>query len=130
MEGEVISRRIKPTENTTLAKLSFLDQFKLLISKFNNNDAAELDAAEKLSRTTLRMEASLQNLFTNATEGFDEGEHTSVTLQVSSKYLPYLDDVINERNGMGRFYDFEVTTRDLPLTVEYFFIVRISRRVT
>lgn len=130
MEGEVVSTRIKATENTTLAKLSFFDQFKLLLHRFNNDDAVALDTAEKLSRTTLKMRASLQNLFTTAIRGLDEGEHNSVTLQVSSKFLPYLDDVIDENHGMGRYYDFEVIKRELPITVEYMFIVKISRRVT
>lgn len=130
MKGEVVSTHIKATETTTLAKMSFFDQFKLLISKFNNSDAAELDAAEKLSQVTLKMRASLQNLFTKAAEGLDEGAHQSVTLEVSSKFLPYLDDVISETRGMGRYYKFDVVNRDLPVTVEYKFIVRISRKVT
>lgn len=126
----MISKRIKATESTTLAKLSFMDQFKLLIHKFNNDDAAELDAAEKLSRNTLRMRASLQNLFTKAAKGLDEGEHNSVTLEVSSKFIPYLDEVIDKKHGMGRFYNFEIRKRDLPITVEYMFVVKISRKVT
>ena len=130
MEGEVISTRIKATESTTLAKLSFLDQFKLLLHKLSNDDAAELDAAEKLSRVTLKMRASLQNLFTKATEGLDEGAHESVTLKVSSKYLPYLDDVIDEKRGMGRFYNFEIIKRDIPANIDYMFVVVISRKVT
>lgn len=130
MEGEVVSTHIKATESTTLAKLSFFDQFKLLLHRFNNNDVAELDAAEKLSRVTLKMRASLHNLFTKAVEGLDEGVHQSVTLEVSSKFLPYLNDVIDKDRGMGRYYNFDVISRDLPMSVEYKFIVRISRKVT
>lgn len=129
MEGEVVSTHIKATENTTLAKLSFLDQFKLLLRRFSNDDAAELDAAEKLSKVTLKMRSSLQNLFMTAVKSLGEGEHESVTLQVSSKFLPYLDSVIDEKRGMGLYYDFQVMKRDLPVTVEYMFVVRISRKV-
>ena len=46
MEGEVISTHIKVTENTTVAKMSVIDQIKLLLRKFGNDDAAELNAAE------------------------------------------------------------------------------------
>lgn len=129
MNGEVVNTHIKATESTTLAKLSLLDQFKLLIHKFSNDDAAELNAAEKLSRTTLKMRAALQNLFTHAVEGFDEGIHTSVTLRVSSKFLPYYDDVVDKERGMGRFYNFEKLDRGLPASVEYMFIVIITRKV-
>lgn len=129
MNGEVVNTHVKATENTTLAKLSLLDQIKLLVSKFSNDDVAELDAAEKLSTVSLKMRASLERLFLTACEGFKTGEHTSVTLQVSSKYIPYLDDVINENTGLGRYYDFEVIKRDLPINVDYMFIVKIRKRV-
>ena len=130
MEGEIINVRIKPTENTTLAKLSVIDQLKLLFSKLSNDAAAELNANEKLSRETLKMTASLERLFSTAIENMKKGKHRSVTLQVSSKYLPYLDTVIDETRGMGRFYKFEVYKKDLPLNVDYMFIVKISIKVT
>lgn len=130
MEGEVVNIAIKATENTTLAKLSMWDQFKLLLRKFSNDDVAELDAAEKLSGVQLRMQASLQRLFTTAAEGLKEGKHKSVTLQVSSKYKPYLDDVIDKKRGMGRYYDFEIKDKDLPINVDYMFIVKIKKKVT
>lgn len=130
MEGEIISTHIKATENTTLAKLSFFDQFKLLINKFNNDDVAELDAAEKLSGLQLRMQASLMKLLKTAAQGLESGEHQSVTLSVSSKYIPYIDEVIHKTRGLGRYYDFEVIKQDLPINVDYMFIIKIKRRVT
>lgn len=130
MEGEIISTHIKATENTTLAKLSVFDQIKLLITKFSNDDVAELDAAEKLSAVQLRMQASLMKLFKKAAEGLESGEHTEVTLSVSSKYIPYMDEVINPIHGLGRYYDFEVFKQDLPLNVDYMIIVKIKRKVT
>ena len=80
--SEIVNTHIKATESTTIAKLSVLDQIKLLISKFNNNDVAELDAAEKLSSISLRMKASLQKLLKEAASVIDSGQHESVTLQV------------------------------------------------
>ena len=130
MEGEVVSTHIKATENTTLAKLGFIDQFKLLIHKFSNDDVAELDAAEKLSSVALRMRASLQKLFIEAAKGLESGEHQSVTLQGSSKYLPYMDDVIHPTKGLGRYYDFEVFKKDLPPNVDYMFVIKIKRKVS
>lgn len=130
MDGEVVSSRIKATENTTVAKLGFIDQIKLLLHKFGNEDVAELDAAEKLSSVALKMRASLQRLFTEATKGLESGERQSVTLQVSSKYLPYIDNVIHETKGLGRYYIFEIYKKDLPLNVDYMFVVKIKRKVT
>lgn len=128
--SEIVSRRIKVTEDTTLAKLGVFDQIKLLISKFNNNDVAELDATEKLSGAAARMKASLIKLINTATEDLHDGTRQSVTMQVSSKYLPYLDDVIDPVRGEGRYYAFEVHKKDLPATVEYKFILVIKRKVS
>lgn len=129
MEGEVVGRRIKPTESTTVAKLSVGDQLRLLISKLNNDDVAELEASEKVSAIELSMKSSLQKLFSTAAKCIDSGENESVTLKVSSKYIPYLDDVIDKRRGMGRFYNFEVTKKDLPVNIDFTFIVKIERKV-
>lgn len=128
--SEIVSRRIKVTEDTTLAKLGVFDQIKLLISKFNNNDVAELDAAEKLSGAAARMKASLIKLINTATEDLHDGIRQSVTMQVSSKYLPYLDDVIDPVRGEGRYYSFEVHKKDLPVTVEYKFLLVVKRKVS
>lgn len=128
--SEIVSRRIKVTEDTTLAKLGVFDQIKLLISKFNNNDVAELDAAEKLSGAAARMKASLIKLINTATEDLHDGTRQSVTMQVSSKYLPYLDDVIDPVRGEGRYYSFEVHKKDLPVTVEYKFLLIVKRKVS
>lgn len=130
MNGEIVGSHIKATESTTLAKLSFIDQLKLLIHRFNNDDVAELDAAEKLSSVALRMQASLIRLFKTAAEPIESGERQSVTLSVSSKYIPYLDLVIDKDKGLGRYYDFEVKKHDLPANIDYQFIVIIKRKVT
>ena len=130
MEGEIVSTHIKVTENTTVAKMGVLDQIKLLLRKLSNDDAAELNAVQKLSASELKIKASLMRLFETAVEGFDSGEHTSVTLSVASRYIPYLDEVIDPTYGMGRFYDFTVHKKDLPATVDYKFIVEIRKKVS
>ncbi len=126
--GEVVSTHIKPTENTTLVKLSIPDQLKLLIRKFTNSDVAELEANEKLSRNELKMKASLTKLFTAAKDQMKERGKDSVTLSVSSDYLPYIDEIVDETYGMGRYYTFHVYKKDLPLTVKYKFVVIMERK--
>jgi hypothetical protein len=76
------------------------------------------------------MQASLQKLFTEAAKGLESGEHQKVTLSVSSKYIPYLVNVISPTRGLGRYYDFEIFKQDLPINVDYMFTVVIRRKVT
>ena len=128
--SEIVSKHIKVTESTTLAKLSVMDQFKLLLRKFSNDDVAELDAAEKLSGASARMRASLIRLIDTATKDIKEGKRQSVTLALSSKYIPYLDEIIDPVRGEGRYFDFVPHTKDLPINVEYKFLLDIRRKVT
>jgi hypothetical protein len=76
------------------------------------------------------MEASLTKLLRTAAQQLESGEHDSVTLSVSSKYIPYLDEVIHPVRGLGRYYTFEIFKQDLPINVDYMFIVKIRRKVT
>ena len=130
MAAELVNTHIKPTESTTIAKLSMLDQIKLVLSRFSNNEGDEIRAIEKASSTSLKMKASLTKLITTATDSISDGTHSSSTLQLSSKYLPYLDEVIDEKYGLGRYYTFKVFKKDLPPSVEYKFTMKIERKVT
>lgn len=130
LNGEVVNSHIKVTEDTTVAKLSVFDQLKLLINKFNNDDVAELKAQEALSSIALTHKASLQRLFLGATKDFENGKHNSVTVSVSSEYIPYLDEVIDPKYGLGRYFDFVVHKHELPPSIKYKFLVEIRRKVT
>ena len=88
---EEINRRIKPNDSTALVKLTVGDQIKLLFNQFANTDVAELNANEKMSEAELKMQASLNRLFKEATTRMIAQDKKSVTLSVSSVYLPYLD---------------------------------------
>lgn len=128
VEKEFITKAIKPDENTTLAKLSLTDMIRLLFSKISNNDVAELDANEKLSASYLKNVASLSKFIDRATERIINGTEKSVTVQLSSEYLPFIDEVIDPINGKGRYFNFEVYKKDLPQSVKHKFIVKISKK--
>lgn len=130
MEGEIVGTHIKATENTTLVKLTVIDQIKMLVNHFTNNDAAELDAREKVSASELKMKASLNLLLNNAGKEMKERGSKSVTIAVSSAYLPYLDEAIDKNTGLGRYYNFKVYKKELPFNVNYNVIVRMSSKVS
>lgn len=129
VEKEFITKAIKPDENTTLAKLSLTDMIRLLLfSKISNNDVAELDANEKLSASYLKNVASLSKFIDKATERIVNGTEKSVTVQLSSEYLPFIDEVTDPINGKGRYFNFEIYKKDLPQSVKHKFIVKISKK--
>ncbi len=74
------------------------------------------------------MKASLIQLIDRATLPLTKGDKSSVTLLVSSRYLPYIDEIIDPKYGKGQFFNFYVQKKDLPSGVEYKFLLKISKK--
>ena len=127
-EKQEVYRSIKLDDNTNRAALGLVDQIKLILSSISHNDDSELDVAEKLSVNKLKQVASLNSLLNKAIERMKELGKTSVTLNVSSKYLPYIDDAVSVEKGLGRYYDIQVFKRNLSMSVQHYFVVRITMK--
>lgn len=123
-----ICRSVKLTDNVNAAELGFIDQLRLLVAKVANKDEAELDAKLKLSMAELSKKAALEKLFDTALERMHELGEKRVTIGVSSEFLPYIDEVIDPVSGRGRFYDFEVYRKNLPITVRHKLTVVINTK--
>lgn len=120
---------IKVTERTQTQKLPVIDQLKLLLGKVSMDDTNRLEASEKVSRANLEMESALSNLITNVTARMREIGAKSVTVAISSRFLPYFDSVMSPEYGKGRFYNFEIEEKEMPVIgADYFINVRISEK--
>lgn len=128
-EKKEVCRSIKLTENINTAALSITDQLRLLFSRATNNDEAELDARTKYNVENARRMSALNNLLTKAVDRMQELGESKVTIGVSSEFLPYIDDVVDAKRGLGRYYDIEVRKKDLPHTIRHKFTVVISKRI-
>lgn len=62
-DKDIIARHVKFTETTSMVRLSILDQLKLIISKFTNNEAKELDAMKKITSIDYQNIAELTSFF-------------------------------------------------------------------
>ena len=62
-DKDIIARHVKFTETTSMVRLSILDQLKLIISKFTNNEAKELDAMKKITSIHYQNIAELTSFF-------------------------------------------------------------------
>lgn len=130
LNGELVETHIKPTENTTLAKLTVFDQIKMLIAHFAKNDAGELDAREKVSAAELTKKAALSKFIETAGQEMQRNGNKSATLSINSEFLPYLDDVIDPIKGYGRYYVFKVYKQQLPYNLSYGLIVQMYKKVS
>ncbi len=130
MEKTEVCRNVKLTDSINVTELGFFDHLRLLLSRVSNSDEAELDARQQVTAEHMRRKAALENLFSNALKRMNEVGKSSVTLGVSSEFLPCLDEVIDKEYGMGRFYTFEVYKKNLPSTVKHKFTVVIRTKVS
>lgn len=128
LNGKEVYRSLEVTEDIQTAKLGILDQIRLITANLSNNDIAELDAMEKLSVDRLRKISSLSIFIEKTTDKMKKLGEKSATVKLSSEYLPYLDEVIDKKSGFGRYYEFNVMKKDIPLSVKHTFIMKISKK--
>lgn len=128
LNGKEVYRSLEVTEDIQTAKLGILDQIRLITANLSNNDIAELDAMEKLSVDRLRKISSLSIFIEKTTDKMKKLGEKSATVKLSSEYLPYLDEVIDKKSGFGRYYEFNVMKKDIPLSVRHTFIMKISKK--
>jgi len=120
---------IEVTEKTQTQKLPIIDQLRLLLGKISNDETIKLEASEKLSRANLEMQSALSNLINSVTARMKELGKKSVTISLSSRFKPYIKDVCSPINGKGRFYDFEIKDKDVPVIgADYFIIMTIREK--
>lgn len=128
MAKKEVYRSVKLTDNINATQLTVTDQVRLLLAKVSNNDEAELDARTKLNAEHMKKIAALNRLFDTAIEKMQNCGKSQVTLDVSSEFLPYIDEVVDEKHGKGRYYDITVYKKDLPSTIKHLFLVVIRKR--
>lgn len=122
MKGKKLFSFIEVTEETPIAKLSILEQIRLLIVKLSNENREQLKAQDAETQEILRLQANLLEFFEKSTAPLREGKETKVAVQVSSKFLPVLDTVL-QSNSIRTFYNVEVIKPDIEYDIDYFFKV-------
>lgn len=122
MKGKKLFSFIEVTEETPIAKLSILEQIRLLIVKLSNENREQLRAQDAETQEVLRLQANLLEFFEKSTAPLREGKETKVAVQVSSKFLPVLDTVL-QSNSIRTFYEVEVIKPDIEYDIDYFFKV-------
>ncbi len=128
-EPKEVSRSPRMDDNVSLTSLSPLDTLRLIMTKLTHDDAAELDNAEKISAERLKKVGSLTRLFEKATTKMNSLRKNSVTLQIASSYLPYIDEVADVKTGLGQFYEFEYNKETgIPASVPHFFLCTVRTK--
>ena len=128
-ELKPLYKTIKVTDKTKTSNLPVMDQIRLLFGMVSNDETAQMEASEKISRANLEVQSAFSSFIDKVTNKMHELHETSVTVAVSSRFKPYFESILSEETGKGRFYNFEVENKDIPVEgADYYLIVRISEK--
>ena len=128
-KGQEISRHIQITDNIKVSTLKTTDKIRLLLSRVATDDASELDAASKVNRDKLSKLAALSGFLEEAIHQMESRKENSVTVLLPRDFEPFMADVMDKQKGLGRFYDFKISTVNAPYGIDYKFPVKITRNV-
>lgn len=117
---------LEVTDEVPIQKLSALEQFRLLVRRMTNSDAEQLRAADAETVYQLQLQADLMEFLHKATEKVRAGGEKSVTMQISSKFNPVLQDVL-EGSTIKPFYTYKIESPEIDLDVDYF--IRLTLEV-
>lgn len=126
MDNEyLVETHIKPSANTNLVRLGPVEKIMLVLNTLFNSEEQELEATERTTSKDLQTKAELNMVIERGIKDMRLNHKNKVTLQVASEFLPYIDDVMDPVYGYGKYYNYKVFSRDLPLEINFFFYVVI-----
>lgn len=125
MKGKKLSSFVVVDDSTPIQKLSIMEQLRVLIHRLSNGDREQLKADDAETVFELRLKADLLEFLHKSTELVRNGTHHSVTVAVSSKFKPVLQDVL-ESPSITSYYNTSVVDPDIAYDIDYFLQVTLE----
>lgn len=123
--GKKLFSFVEVTDDTPIQKLTVLEQLRLLIRRMANDDKEQLRAEDAETVYQLQLKANLLEFLIKATEKVRQGEEKSVTCQISSKFNPVLEEVL-QSPSIANYYTATVVSPDIDFDVDYFIKVKLE----
>lgn len=124
-QGKKLFSFLEVTDDTPIQKLSITEQFRLLVRKLSNSDAEQLKADSAETVYMLQLQADLREFLYKATAKVRNGDERSVTMEISSKFLPVLDTVLHSPT-IKPFYTWSISKPEVDLDIDYFFTLTLE----
>ena len=125
--GKKLFSFLEVTDDTPIQKLSIAEQFRLLVRKLSNSDAEQLKADSAETVYMLQLQADLREFLYKATAKVRNGDEKSVTMEISSKFLPVLDTVLNSP-AINPFYTWSISKPEIDWDIDYFFTLTLEAK--
>lgn len=124
-KGKKLFSFIEVTDDTPIQKLSFLEQLRIFVKRITNTDREQLKVESAETVYLLQLKANLLEFLYKATEDVRQGKHRSVTVSISSKFAPVIDEVL-QTPSIAAYYNVSVKKPDIDYDIEYSILVTLE----
>lgn len=112
-------------DNTPIQKLPVKDLLVLLLKKLTYNEESELKNDDAYTQHIATLYTDCNALIKKSCRLIREGKSKSVTLLVSNKFEPVLNDVLNS-SKIKNYYNVEVKKPNIDYDIDYYIRVRLE----
>ncbi len=124
-KGRKLCTFVDVTDETPVQKLSVTDQLRVLMHQITYDEASELSNQDAVEQERLILKADLLDFLHKSTEPIRRGKTKRITVQVSSKFLPVLDDVLSSRS-LVKQYTIKVAKPKIDYDLPFDILVRLA----
>jgi hypothetical protein len=127
MKGKKLYSFVEIDDRTPIQKLKIADQLRALLRRLTYSAANDLKTEDAATAYFLTLKANLLEFIQKSTEPIKRGEHRSVTLVISGKFSPVLEEVLASPH-VAPFYLIDVDRPDMDYDIPYTIEVRLEVR--
>lgn len=123
-EGKKLYSFVEVDDSTPIQKLSISDQLRVLFKKLTYDDANELKNDDIVTQQYMTLKATLSSFLRKSTEPIRRGDRHEVIVNVSTKFNPVFDEVINSHE-ITDFYTVDIVRPKIDYDIPYDIMVRL-----
>lgn len=123
--GKKLYRFVEVDDSTPIQKLKISDQIRVLLKHLTYDAANELKSEDAVTTEIMTLKANLSDFLHKATEPIRRGKHREVIVDVSSKFEPVFDEVINSPE-IADFFEVAVVRPKIEYDIPYNMLVKLT----
>ena len=106
-------------DSTPIQKLSLKDQFRVILKKLTTTQEDELKNEDTVEEYKMELYANLLDFLNKALKPVREGKRSSVKLQISNKFNPVIEDVLNQ-DAIKKYYNYNLVRPNIQYDIHFF----------
>lgn len=123
-KGKKLYKFVEYNDSIPVQKLTIGDQLRVLLKKLTEDPANELAVEDAVTTEYMTLKANLLNFLREATKPIREGHKREVIVNISNKFSPVFDSVLNSQEIRG-FYDVYIVKPQIDYDIPYDIMVKL-----